>query len=321
MMLEGTPTTIRVIDSSGTATDSSTTGEYAEMNIDKPGQNPLLNLKLGVNQGVLRLQKDNMDFEIYLNATLSTVFNLAGHEGWTVGMGFDGTYSAGVSFALYDKIVFNGGIQHYSGHLGDELLEDAQVLNDQSLVYNKDWLPISYVRDNDLTMGISVEPVDNIRIYGQAQLPLKSAWIYPLAHIPFWSVNSEPGYSNLQGEIADDQGLTNVLDQLINTGSYRAWIIQTGIESSYHFDNVGSAEFAFNFKFHQDGQTKHQIGEYKSSNPWETEFAISAGFSFDKQDDEGSFKINFAYHDQRFPLLNMFYNRAKYFSVGVTVEP
>jgi hypothetical protein len=102
--------------------------------------------------------------------------------------------------------------------------------------------------------------------------------------------------------------------------SYKAWIIDGGVELRYPLHNLGSLFFVADVVANQDGQTLHHVGGYDPDNPWEFEYTLGVGLEFDQSIGFGHARILCSYHDGRFPLLNYFYQRSKYFGIGFSIS-
>ena len=307
--VENIPYQIRVVDKN----NIKTTKQYRDIPFAKKESNSYLHMKLGVTQGLFRLGVGPVSAELVLQGGLNTVFQLSGGS---MALGFDGLYMLGFNASLYDIVDFTCGLHHFSGHIGDELLSSATSKSGEA--FDTNWEALEYVRDNSLSLGISVTPVESLRFYLSANKPLQTSWIRPLVHIP--ESTSSPSTSKPLQDHVDGQESIEGYHSIMNYAeNYKAWIIQTGIETSYHIDNFGNISLSGGVKMHQDGQTKHQLGQYDENNPWELEYNVGLGIELEKSNSEGNLSINVTYHDGRFPLLNMFYNRSKYLSVGFSV--
>lgn len=94
----------------------------------------------------------------------------------------------------------------------------------------------------------------------------------------------------------------------------------TGLEARYNL-SFGAIVLAGDVQFHQDGQTKHQIGQYSPDNPWEMEFTVGGGLELGNILENGRIvRIEAYYHDGRVPATQWFYQRMKYISVGVGIH-
>ena len=298
---EGQPRYIKYADTGS--------GEYDEVAIyngnSYSDEQLYLQLKTGLNLGLFRLSfKDKIETELAFQGALNTVFQ---GFGGADNLGFDGVFFFGFNMRLFQTVTLRLGYQHYSGHYGDETIlkiDSAQT-----------GVPIEYTRDNNLLFGISFNPLSQVRIYADANLPLTETWMHPAIHIPSWVIKPSNGQSLLEVEAGHED-----VDAPDFSDSYRAWVISTGCEVHYPLNTVGSLFLAAEVTANQDGQTMHTVGAYDSDNPWELEYTIGAGLEFDQMQGSSLARIMCTYHDGRFPLLNFFYQRTKYFSVGFSVS-
>lgn len=308
------PTTIR-----GTkyALNDDQNGEYTDVRFyDKP-KNSYLKMKLGTNLGLFRFSFNKVKLEVNLQGGFNTIFNLVGAS---TAFGFDGTFQVGVNLSFYDKIAVTFGIHHFSGHLGDELLSRVQEFIDKDASFDGyGFYPIEYVRDNLYTLGLSVKPIKHIRLYSLVYLPVVKSWLRPYVHVPEY-VRSPVLEESLQQRTQNDEHVKDSYNEstMVYDASYKAWEIQTGVEVNFDLLDFGQVYVVGDLKFHQDGQTKHMLGQYNPNNPWEMDTIVGLGVSVNKTNG-GHLGFEVSYHDARMPLLNMFYNRGRFLSIGVNI--
>ena len=198
-------------------------------------------------------------------------------------------------------------MQHYCGHYGDETLVNVREHSGSTDT------PIEYCRDNNILAGISLDVGSYLRLYVDASRPRGESWMNPAIHIPSWVLKATSGQP-LYIDGANKEGISPEE----HPEDYKAWIIQTGAELSIP---LGTTEIflAGEMKLHQDGQTLHMPGGYDQDNPWESEFTVGGGLAFAQTGGMGKARIEVSYHDGRFPLLNYFYQRSRYISIGFAV--
>ncbi|MFA7118192.1 MAG: hypothetical protein WC159_05395 [Sphaerochaetaceae bacterium] len=263
-----------------------------------------LQLKTGLNIGLFRFSyRDAVEAEMGFQGALNSVFQ---GFGGADNLGFDGIFFLGMNVRLFHLVTFRVGLQHYSGHYGDETLEN---------ISNQCGDPVEYTRDNNFLFGVSVQPASFIRLYVDANLPLEKSWMHPAIHIPSWVLKPTTGMS-LQEVESSNENITGT----DFADSYKAWIIDGGVELHYPLHNLGSLFFAADVTANQDGQTLHQVGGYDPDNPWEFEYTLGFGIEFNQSLGLGHARILCSYHDGRFPLLNFFYQRSKYFGIGFSLS-
>lgn len=288
--------------------------EYKEIPFevrDFEGNNRFYQLKSAANVGLVRLELGFFQVEGYLNGGINTIFQ---NFGATDTLGFDGFYGAGASIRLFDKVALQAGFHHFSGHWGDETITNMIELNPITL---DDIHLVEYTRGDSWLASISVEPVEQFRIYGSVELPKTFAWIRPGAHVPFHTI--KPGSTD-DSQHEHITGQEEVNTTITYPESYKAWRIQIGSEIRLPIYSLGSLFLATDFQFHQDGKTNHQVNGYNESTPWEMTFTAGGGFEFNRGILDRKFRLEIYYHDGRFPLLNYFYKKSQYVVFGLAIS-
>lgn len=274
-------------------------------------------MKSAINIGLLRLSLNpSIEVEGYINGGLNTVFQ---QKGSVDSLGFDGMYGAGITVKLLNFLVVQAGFNHFSGHWGDEILANLLKNNPDLDYYNNSstYRLTEYTRGNSWMAGASLEPVPWGRIYVFAELPMKSAWIRPGIHVP--STTIRPGSDNDSqfDHITSQEGLSGLTPPGLE---YQALRLQGGIELRHMVSDIGALFFALDLQAHQDGQTQHQVGQYNPDNLWEVEYTIGGGLEINQSPLDRKVRIECYYHNGRFPLLNYFFQRSKYFIFGLTIS-
>lgn len=289
---------------------------FREQNIER---NAYLQLRSAVNLALMRISWNGWGIlpeirtELSIQGGLNTVFNNFGAQDT---MGFDGFYFLGINAQVSDLLSLRFGLHHFSGHYGDETLSS---LYERNTTYapggaNPAGL-VEYVRDNSFLAGISLGN-RVLRLYAEAELPRNAAWIRPAVHIPTNTLTPGSETQLLQDRVSGQEGIS--LDELPE--EYKAWRLQTGFEIRLPIAEFGSLFSAIDTQFHQDGQTLHVPGGYDPQNPWEMEYTIGAGLELNQQFLGRNIRIGTFYHSGRFPLLNFFYQRCRYVSVGLGIS-
>ena len=289
-------------------------GGYREIPFEDldTGHNSFWHLKAAMNLGLLRFSyKDYADIEMYIHGGLNTVF---GNYGGTNALGFDGMYGVGFDLQLFDSFVFRFGFHHFSGHWGDEMMKKFYDRNPgweatSDPAVSRELL--EYTRNNSYFFDVSYAPVKYFRVLLEAELPMGKAWIRPSAHIPQDTVT--PGYGDSQAEHNSSQEGVHRTEAY--PASYRGWRIGIGAEAQYPIDMLGNVFISYDLQLHQDGKINLETLKYEEDRPWEIEHTVAFGFEFEEKPQMPSFSIECAYHDGRFPLLNYFFQRSRYFSV------
>lgn len=304
--------------------------------------NMYLRMKTGINLSLFRigfglhdaLSKPLVEIEGSVQGTVSTLF--CGFEKNDT-LGFDGTYFFGANVRIADIVSLRFGLHHFSGHYGDEMLEKFYAKNGIDFSSSDPELTINgtaykyiglmeYVRDNSYLMGVSVQTPWFVRIYGELEIPKNPSWIRPFAHTPADYENTIPGdegrptlIDRIGGDAADGehwkQSQLDAEQELKRSGNYKALRIMTGVEVTVPIPSFGSVFAGVNIQLHQDGQTKHQYGQYSADNPWEFEITAGGGIEIGS-----GLRIEAFYHEGRVPALNWFYSRTKMVGVGFSID-
>jgi hypothetical protein len=256
--------------------------------------------------------------EGYIHGGLNTVF---GAYGGVDVLGFDGQYGAGVTMQLFRQLTFRFGFHHFSGHWGDEILKDFMERNDED---SYDGIT-EYTRNNSYLFDVSYQPVRYVKFLVEAELPMHVGWIRPAAHVPADAIKNtseeSPDYGKpLSGYIYGQEfGSEFERNNDSYPSSYKAWRIGLGVEFEVPIPTVGLSYLATDLQLHQDGKINLDTLEYESDRPWDMEFTVALGLSLEEVANLPDFTIELAYHDGRFPLLNFFFQRSRYLSLGLVV--
>ncbi len=283
---------------------------YAES--DFANRSSFWQIKGFVNLSFARIEiKDIFAAEVTTDGGINSVFQ---DFGGTDTLGFDGIWRLAATVRLLDTVSLRYGLHHFSGHWGDEIVEDLPRPGDA------DYIPYNnleeYVRASSHVFGVSVNPEPWARLYFEAELPMEECWLRPGVHVP--AGLTSPSGDDLAYHILNQEGL---LEEVLAYGAgYRAWRLQAGIELRWAFGDWGSIFAAGDFQLHQDGQTLHQVGGYDPANPWEYEYTIGGGVEYSKGFLGRKIRVEAFYHDGRFPLTNFFFQRSRYVSLGLAIN-
>jgi hypothetical protein len=272
-------------------------------------------LKSSINIGILRLTyKDIAAVEGYIHGGINTVF---GAYGGVDCLGFDGQYGAGISALLLDSIALRAGFHHFSGHWGDEILNDFYSKGYSESEYKT---ITEYTRNNSWYLGASYDLKGYLRFAVDAELPMANSWIRPAAHVPAEttkpSSEESPEDANTAEHIWSQEGFDD-RDNHHYPDSYKAWRIGLSIEAQYPIKNVGRVYAALDLQLHQDGKIDIATADYNADLPWKKEFSAVLGFAFQDYKELPEFAVELGYHKGRFPLLNYWFQDVEYFSVGI----
>ena len=123
--------------------------------------------------------------------------------GGTDTLGFDGIWRLAATVRLLDTVSLRYGLHHFSGHWGDEIVEDLPRPGDA------DYIPYNnleeYVRASSYVFGMSVNPEPWARLYFEAELPMEECWLRPGVHVP--AGLTSPSGDDLAYHILNQEGL------------------------------------------------------------------------------------------------------------------
>lgn len=265
--------------------------------------NSFIHLQAGGGVSALRMGwKGAFEASLSLEARISTVFFLTGG---TDMLGVDGSYFVGAEASILDRIRLRGGIRHYSGHIGDEVLKD--VLDS----HRSENLSISeYVLDAyEASIGYSDDAFPYIRAALGITVPQKKSYMVPVSHRPDWIISgSQTTAERYPAEYAvrGDYG-----------PGYNALIVFGEAALSYPFFR-NSIDLVYDFAVHQDGMTNHTLTPDDDTDKWEWEHRISLVLK--RVSDSGhGISVELFYHMGRFPLLNYYWKRSDYGGFCISV--
>ncbi len=152
-VLEGQPRTIRVFGEN-TYEDVSIYNGDAYVSESLYAQ-----LMTGIEIGLFRLGIKNLiTAELTFQGGLNVVFQ--GFGGANM-LGFDGIFFFGAHAELLNALTVRYGLQHYSGHYGDETLENVRKHSGSTAA------PIEYCKDNNILVGVSLPVGRSFRLYSE----------------------------------------------------------------------------------------------------------------------------------------------------------
>ncbi len=316
----------------------------------KADDNLYINMKLPVSSSLFRTRfhgtgrLPSIDLDLNLLGYLNTVFCLYGANDT---LGFDGSFQVSSTLRIADSFSLRFGIHHFSGHYGDEILQDLYSynkvdFNDNGMIGNytgdkgesghqyRLLSQTEYVRDNSWIIGAQAELPWGVRVYGQCEIPQKDAWIRPFIHVPADYINPATGDPNDESSIhrsgrsegaTEEVGLIDRVEAQKRDTGYMALRVHGGIE--YTFDlPFATLILSADVQAHQDGQNRnsaglHEIEAYKSTNPWEFEYTIGGAFALKHKDGSRNVRIEAFYHEGRTPSTQWFYKTGSFISVGL----
>lgn len=317
----------------------------------KGNQNLYINMKLSGSASLFRVHFNGynwvptMDLDLNLAGYLNTVFWLYGANDT---LDFDGSFMVSGSLRVAEMVTVRVGIHHFSGHYGDETLSDFYSYN--QIDFNQDGLigkytgskaqaghsyrflsATEYVRDNSWIIGIQGDLPYGFRVYGECEIPQKTAWIRPFIHVPADYTNpatknkaDESSIHRSSGENGEkagrEEGLVDQVEAQKRGSSYRALRIHGGVE--YTLDlSWANLIVSADVQAHQDGQNRNSAGEhdilaYSSDNAWEFEYTVGAALELKQKLGNKNVRLEAFYHLGRTPATQWFYKTGSFIYVG-----
>ena len=265
-------------------------------------------VKLGETLSLFRntFSFDSFLSPITIDFAYQGVFNMVMEGEMADMIGYDGVYFYGTTFSIGDFFSLRFGVHHYCTHYGDAIFKriDSAQLPDF-------WVTYKYVRMNGRALGISLEPLEGVRIYGEYNwLPKDVESWRPVIFRPSWIDISDTSYP----------------------AEYKARIINFGIELSYPiFPSLGLTTLAYDCHLYEEGKIRYKDDSktgadrylpasqilYDADAPW----SVEHGIVFNQQINPWvSFEIG--YHYGRSPLHSFYYlDDASWVYVGARYNP
>ena len=224
-------------------------------------------------------------------------------------MGYDGNYFVGTALSIADRFSLRFGMTHWCTHYGDAILKNLRPEDKADFDSN-----YKYLRNN-LTIGVSIEPLSWMRIYGEYQWLPDGMYLNPRHFRPS---NAEHG------------------DEVGWDSSYRASILDFGIELSYPiWEKLGNSTLAYDLMLYEEGRIIYRDGDgyldypsdfkdikpgeiyYDPKAPWLMEHSIVIS-----QDINSYFSLEIGWHSGRSPLTSLFFiTDTQWVHVGMRFDP
>lgn len=290
--------------------DTSMDGGIAPHKFDftkKPDSNFMSQFKIGESLSFLRstFEFDNFISPISFDLSFQPTLNLVFDQELTDSYGYEGIHFLGLNMSVADVVSLRMGSHHYCSHYGDAIIKRINPY--EWLEFNNTY---KYIRMNTLVLGLSITPIEGIRVYGEYNWVPKDVMAFrPVMYQPSWL--SITVYPNLH-----DQG-------------YKARIINIGFELSYDFfKKLGTTSLGFDAHFYEEGQIvyKDENGNYVDSierirydkdRPWKREISIVLS-----QQLSSSLSLEVNYVKGASPLNYFYYiDNASWVRIGIKINP
>ena len=153
-------------------------------------------------------------------------------------IGYDGVYFYDLTMSIADVFSLRAGLHHYCSHYGDAVwkrINPSQI--------NNFWVTYKYERMDTVDIGVSIGPIDWLRVYVDMNFPVPGITtnLRPWIFAPNWlDQDSEP-----RNPYPD---------------SYQALIVNFGVEFSYHiFESPGNTTIAYDCHMFQEGRIRQRL--------------------------------------------------------------
>ena len=267
-------------------------------------------LKVGEQLGLFRntFRFDSFLSPISFDLSAQGMINLLFEGPMADMIGYDGVYFIGATASVADMVSMRFGVHHYCNHYGDALMKRVDPALMPKFGYS-----YKYVRMDGLAIGLSVEPMKGIRLYGEYN------WIPK--NVESWRpIIFRPSYLDIAKK---DQYSTEYPDE------YKARIINCGIELSYPiFPKLGNTTIAYDLHLYEEGKIVYKdkngmpvptedLIYYDPDRPWIMEHSVVLS-----QDVSDVCSFEVGYHYGRSPFNALFYiEDASWIYFGATFNP
>ncbi|MCQ2412599.1 MAG: hypothetical protein MJ057_06545 [Sphaerochaetaceae bacterium] len=313
---------------------------------DETGYNTYTHMRTALSVGLARYRIEktdslpSFDFELELGGSLNTLFHVFYSS---ASLGFDGSWMICPTVRIADRFTIRAGLHHFSGHYGDEILD--KYYDNNMIDFSPDSTTglsgkingafdgksdeydyylgrlMEYVRDNSFITGFAYDSPFGLRAYGEFEMPFHRVWLRPFADTPV-GYKTIPG-KELMDSVGDGEDFSQeqiAAERAAKTGTgYHAFRAHFGVEYFYSLSETKTAFVSADVQLHQDGQTKHTIGQYKPSNPWEYELTIDVGLKLGEVVPGKNMTIDLEWHDGRTSTTDFYYQRCKTVSLGFSI--
>ena len=218
-------------------------------------------------------------------------------------VGYDGVYFYGLSAQVSKYLSMRFGYSHYCTHYGDGTYKQLEQGGGVSPGFDE-WF--KYLRMDSALFGVSVFPVQGVRMYAEVNFNLKSTHLMPHTFSPSWTAVAPT---------ADDV-----------PASYGARIVSFGIELEYPiFKKLGMTRLSYGCRAFEEGKIVYKTEEleangkdrayYDPDRPWEFEHTINLA-----QDVNDLVSFEVTWHYGRFILNSYYATRSSYVSIGARLN-
>ena len=279
-------------------------------------------VKLGENLSLLRntFTFDHWLSPISFDYTFSGIIDILMEGAMADMIAYDGVYFHGLTLSIAERFSLRFGFHHICTHYGDGIMKaiprSRPPFTDRSIRAEEPYIPrddfnvtYKYVRMNGIVIGLSIEPVEWLRLYGEYNfVPVGVGSLRPVMFQPSWiDISNNPGYPE----------------------SYRDQIINFGIELSYPiFPGLGNTRLGYDCHMYEEGRIRYrdQDGNYIGKDEMyfydpDASWIVNHGLVLE-QELNGSISIELGWHTGRSPLHTFWYmENPGWFHIGIRFNP
>lgn len=282
--------------------------KYFPLKSELAGAPMMGQVKLGETLSLFRniFTFDNFLSPVTIDFSVQGVFNMVMEGEMADMIGYDGIYFFGTTMSVADMFSLRFGVHHYCTHYGDAIIKRIDPSQ-----WNDFWVTYKYVRMDGLALGLSVEPIDGIRVYGEYNwIPKNIESWRPVIFRPSWIDISDTDYPP----------------------EYKARIINFGIELSYPiFPSLGKTTLAYDCHLYEEGKIRYKDDSKTGADHYlpadqivydaDASWSVEHGIVLNQQINPWvSFEIG--YHYGRSPLNALYYlDNASWVYVGARYNP
>ena len=283
-------------------------------------------IKLGESLSILRntFTFDHWLSPISFDFTFSGIIDILMEGEVADMMAYDGAYFYGLTMSIGDFLSIRTGLHHICTHYGDAIMKAIPSAShpgkaDRNLSGTP--VPISserddfnvtykFVRMNGIVLGISIQPVECMRLYGEwTFVPKNISSLRPVIFQPSWTE-----LENNRWDYPEE---------------FKNSIVNFGVELSYPiFRKLGKTTIAYDCHMYEEGKirfrhedesyfTKDEDPVYEPDAPWSIDHGIVLN-----QELSDSVSIEIGWHSGRSPLHAFWYmENPQYFYIGARFNP
>lgn len=253
-----------------------------------------LNLQAGGGASILRFGFPGyVEMDFMADAHFNSVFYLLRGNDL---LGVDGVYFMGAEAKLFDSVMLRGGFRHFSGHIGDEALDNA-YRRDPSFL---DATMTEVVWDSyEITLGCALPSFPYLKAASGLIIPAADSYLMPFVHRPDWILSG--GKTNAERDpdayaVRGDYG-----------EGYNALTVFGEVDASLPL-SWGGIYLSYILKAYETGKTNHTLTPLDDTESWQLDHEVKLGV--EAVGEKHIAKLELFFRVGRFPLLNMYWRES-----------